>query len=62
MDILSNDYASQNIKLDCTHSQLKQRLAEIRMDKRWTIGQVKSDIERRFGSNVSDQTLQLQNS
>ena len=55
MDILQNEYQSQNVKLDSTHSSLKQRLAEIRFDKRWTIGQVKEQLERRWGSAVDDQ-------
>ena len=61
MDILSNDYVSQNVMLDATHSMLKMRLAEIRMDKRWTIGQVKSQLERRFGSAVEDMKVELKN-
>jgi len=59
MNILNNEYESQNIKLDATHSQLKMRLVEIRMDKNWTIEQVRDQLERRFGSAPDDQDLQL---
>ena len=60
MDIL-NDYTSFNVKLDATHSHMSMRLAEIKFDKRWTIAEVKSQLERRFGSAVADQELHLKN-
>ena len=60
MDILQG-YQSTNIKLDATHNQMKMRLTEITFDKHWTIGQVKHQLERRFGSAVADQNLQLKN-
>lgn len=59
MDILT-DYASFNIKLDATHSHMKMRLAEIKFDKRWTILEVKQQMERRFGSDAHNQKLELQ--
>ena len=40
------------IKLDATHSHMQMRLAEIKFDKRNTIGEVKAALERRFGSDV----------
>ena len=40
MDILQ-EYQTENIKLDATHSQIKMRLAEINFDIGCTIAQVK---------------------
>jgi len=40
MDILQS-YESFNIKLDATHSHMKMRLAELKFDKRFTIGEIK---------------------
>jgi tubulin-folding cofactor B len=48
------------LKLDATHSQTQARMAEIKYDARDTIAQVKVALERRFGSAVEDQKLQLQ--
>ena len=45
------------LKLDATHSQTQTRLAEIKYDARDTIAQVKVQLERRFGSAISDQKL-----
>ena len=59
MESILRDEASFNLKLDATHSHMKMRLAEIKFDRRWTIAQVKSTLERRFGSDVENQQIQL---
>lgn len=53
------DHTSFNVVLDCTHNQMKLRLAEIKFDKRWNIAQVKEQLSRKFGSDPSTQSLQL---
>ncbi|CDW90329.1 UNKNOWN [Stylonychia lemnae] len=50
------------IKLNATHSHLKIRLAEIRFDRRNTIRQVKEVLERKFGTNADDMTIELRDS
>ena len=56
MDILT-DESSFNVKLDATHSHMKMRLAEVKFDKRWPIGLVKAQLEKRFGSDPVNQSL-----
>ena len=56
---IMTDDASFNVKLDATHSHMKMRLAEVKFDMRWNIAQVKVQLERRFGSAVESQQLQL---
>ena len=60
MDSILQNPAHFALKLDATHSGTQTRLAEIKYDARETIAQVKQQLERRFGSAVSDQKLQLQ--
>ena len=60
-NIMANPDA-HNIKLDATHSHMLMRLAEIKFDKRHTIGEVKAQLERRFGSAVESQELELRSS
>ena len=52
---IMGDADSFNVILDATHSIMKLRLAEIKFDRRWTIAQVKDQLERRFGSASEDQ-------
>eukprot|EP00347_Sterkiella_histriomuscorum_P006869 403351126 len=52
----------QKEDLHATHSHLKIRLAEIRFDLRQTIRQVKEILERKFGSNADNITLELRDS
>ena len=61
----SNILEDQNffmIKLDVTHSKMKMRLAELKFDRRTDIGEVKIQLERRFGSAPHNQCLELQTS
>lgn len=53
------DYSSSNLILDATHSCMKLRLAELKFDKNWSISMCKIQLEKRFGSNVEDQSLEL---
>lgn len=55
--LLSQD--AFHIKLDATHSHLKMRLTEIKFDKRQTIGSMKGQLERRFGTPAENQSLEL---
>jgi Mg/Co/Ni transporter MgtE len=45
--------------MDATHSHVKNHLQEIKFDQDWTIAQTKEFLEKRFGTDVSFQTLQL---
>lgn len=56
-DSILTDYSSFNVVLDATHSHMGLRLAEIKFDKRWNVAQVKEQMEKRFGTAISDQTL-----
>ena len=58
---IMTDYASFNVSLDATHSHMGLRLAEIKFDKRWNISVVKEQMEKRFGTAIVDQTLELKN-
>ena len=59
---IMQDYESFNVKLDATHSHMKMRLAEVKFDRRWTIADIKQQMERRFGSAPENQSLQLKSS
>jgi tubulin-specific chaperone B len=60
MDSIMQNPAQFALKLDATHSGTQTRLAEIKYDARETIAQVKVQLERRFGSDTTNQKLQLQ--
>ena len=47
--------------MDATHSHMKLRMAEVKFDEDWTIYLVKDHLEKRFGTAVGDQSLQLKN-
>jgi tubulin-specific chaperone B len=51
--------ASAYLIMDATHSHVKNHLQEIKFDEDWTIAKTKDFLEKKFGTDVGDQTLHL---
>ena len=50
------------VKLNATHSHMPNRLNEVRFDLRSTIGEVKNQLERKFGTSSECMKLELRDS
>jgi tubulin-folding cofactor B len=53
---------AQYVTLDVTHSHMKMRIAELKLSRSLTVEQIKSTLEKKFGSSAANMTLQLKNS
>ena len=51
-----------NVTVDVTHSHMKMRIAELKLSRSLAVSQIKSILEKRFGTSASNMTLQLKNS
>ena len=51
--------ASAYLVMDATHSHIKNHLQEIKFDEDWTVSKTKEFLEKKFGTDVGDQTLHL---